>query len=451
MATVTEVTTPPRSGLHHIDALLDIGPGWNWLAPVRNELFYTFSLAGIETTAASTIIGASSEFTAAQRSAVAGLMDYVGSLTGIQFTLTADGAAADIHFSNGNISDPSFAGYTRSNWTYKYNGAREITSFTADAYVFIDTTDRPRQLAPTADNGGLELLLHEIGHAMGLKHPFTGDTQLSGAEDDTLHTLMSYGRIGDPKSAYSPFDIDALMYLYGGDGLGGALGLGGQGLYLIGNEVPETLAGSNGNDVLQGSGGDDVLQGGAGDDLLQGGAGIDTAVYAQARSQYTLAQHAARISGGTEGSDLLQQVERLRFSDTSVAIDLAGNAGSTAQILRALFGSAALSNKGFVGAGLSLFDGGMSYADVVALAIATPEFEQLAGSHSNAAFVTTVYRNVVGVAPTAAERDSFVAQLDNGTYTQTSLGVMAAQIALNAQGVEITGLADTGIAFTPVG
>jgi hypothetical protein len=441
MATLTDVTTAPKSGLHHIDSLLDIGPGWNWLAPARNELFYTFSLAGIEATAAATITGNSSEFTAAQRSAVEELMNYVGSITGIRFTLTADGAAADLHFSNGNITDPSFAGYTRSDWNYRYNGAQQITSFTADAYVFIDTIDRPRLLTPTADNGGYELLLHEIGHAMGLKHPFSGDTQLSGGEDDTLHTLMSYIKIGDPKSAYSPFDIDALAYLYGGDGLGGALGLGGRGLYLIGSDAPETLAGGSGNDLLQGSGGDD---------LLQGGAGIDTAVYAQARSQYTLAQHATRVSGA-EGTDTLNQVERLRFSDTAVAIDLAGNAGSTAQILRAFFGSAALANKGAVGIGLSLFDGGMAYADVVALAIATPDFQQLAGSHSNADFVSTVYRNVVGVAPTAAERDSFVALLDNGTYTQTSLGVLAAQIAVNAQSVDITGLADTGIAFTPVG
>ena len=447
MATLTDVTTQPHSGLNHSDALLDIGPNWNWLAPARNELFYTFSLATIEPVASTYVTGASTEFTAAQRSAVAGLMDYVGSLTGIKFTLTADGAAADIHFSNGDITNPSFAGYTRSAWNYRYDGAQKITSFVADAYVFIDTTQYPRLLAPTVANGGVELLLHEIGHAMGLKHPFAGDPQLSSTEDDTLHTLMSYTHVGDPKDTYSPFDIDALLYLYGGDGLGGALGLGARGLYLVGDDVAETLAGSSGNDRLQGGGGDDVLH---------GGAGIDTAVYAHPRGAYTLAQHATRISGAEEGTDTLDQVERLRFADTSVAIDLAGNAGSTAQVLRAIFGSAALANKAYVGIGLSLFDGGMSYAGVVALAIGTSEFAQLAGSPtagavSNAAFVDTVYRNVVGVAPTAAERDSFVALLDHGSHTQASLGVLAAQVALNAQSVEITGLAETGIAFTPVG
>jgi serralysin len=373
---------------------------------------------------------------------VIGLMNYVGSITGIKFTLTADGAAADFHFADCDISNPSFGGYTRWNWNYKNNGAQQITSYTADAYVFIDTIEYSRQLTPTVSNGGIELLLHEIGHAMGLKHPFAGEPRLSSADDDTMHTLMSYTRVGSNKSTYSPFDLDALMYLYGGDGLGGALGQGGKGLYLIGDEVPETLNGGTGHDVLQGGGGDD---------MLQGGAGIDTAVYSQARNQYTLSQKATRISGATDGADTLTQVERLRFSDMSLAIDLAGNAGSTAQILRAIFGSSALANKTYVGIGLSLFDGGMAYADIVALAIATAEFQQLAGSHSNTAFVNTVYRNVVGVAPTAAERDSFVSLLDNGTYTQTSLGVLAAQTGLNAQSVEITGLADTGVPFTPVG
>ena len=43
MTTVSQVTTQPESGLHHIDALLDGGPGWNWLAPTRNVIYYSFS------------------------------------------------------------------------------------------------------------------------------------------------------------------------------------------------------------------------------------------------------------------------------------------------------------------------------------------------------------------------------------------------------------------------
>ena len=46
--------------------------------------------------------------------------------------------------------------------------------------------------------GGYEVLLHEIGHAMGLKHPFAelvGDAVLPAALDNTGFTVMSYTRI----------------------------------------------------------------------------------------------------------------------------------------------------------------------------------------------------------------------------------------------------------------
>ncbi len=39
---------------------------------------------------------------------------------------------------------------------------------------------------------GYYTILHEIGHALGLKHPFEGYPVLSEDNDDTLHTVMSY-------------------------------------------------------------------------------------------------------------------------------------------------------------------------------------------------------------------------------------------------------------------
>lgn len=442
MATVTDVNTRPASGLLHIDAVLDTGPGWNWLTPARNELFFTFSLVGTESVSSQYISGATSVFSAAQQVAVVDAMAHLTDITGIRFTLTTDGNAADFHFANGDISIGNFTGYTRWNWNYRSDGAQQVTSYTADAYVFIDAITQPHNLTPTVGNGGVELLLHEIGHAMGLKHPFAGDPRLATGDDHTGNTLMSYTHQGGNQDDYSPFDVAALSYLYGGDGLGGALGQGGTGRFLIGHNIAETLVGTAARDVLQGNGGNDVLQ---------GGDGIDTAIYTRARAEHTLTLSTGRIVGGGAGNDTLQQVERLQFADTSVAIDLAGAAGSTAQILRAIFGSAALHNPVYAGIGLSLFDGGMAYADIVALAIATPEFAQLAGGRSNTAFVDTVYRNVVGVAPTAEQRAGFVALLDDGTHTQASLGVLAAQIDVNVQSAELVGLATTGLAFTPAG
>jgi hypothetical protein len=44
MATVSDTTTTPLSGLNHIDALLDKGSDWNYLSNSNaNVLYYTFS------------------------------------------------------------------------------------------------------------------------------------------------------------------------------------------------------------------------------------------------------------------------------------------------------------------------------------------------------------------------------------------------------------------------
>lgn len=206
-------------------------------------------------------------------------------------------------------------------------------------------------------------------------------------------------------------------------------------------------------DILTGNASANRLNGMGGDDKLDGAGGIDTAIFTLNRADATLKKTATgwTVTSTAEGVDTLSNIERLTFTDASVALDMSGNAGNTAQVLRAFFGNSALSNPLFAGVGLSLFDGGMAYADVVALAIGTAEFAQLAGGRSNKAFVETVYLNVIGVTPSAAERDSLVALLDNGSFTQTSLGVLAAQHAANTGSVALTGLAESGLAFTPFG
>ena len=60
MTTVAEATAQPATGLNHIDALLDTGPGWNWLAPARTVLYYSFALDAPNPNAGSKISGATS-------------------------------------------------------------------------------------------------------------------------------------------------------------------------------------------------------------------------------------------------------------------------------------------------------------------------------------------------------------------------------------------------------
>ncbi|MBL8362773.1 MAG: cadherin-like domain-containing protein [Rubrivivax sp.] len=244
-------------------------------------------------------------------------------------------------------------------------------------------------------------------------------------------------------------------------------GVGGTNLYTInlqvvpvttlteGTAAADTLAGGAAADALRGGAGRDRLTGAGGNDLLDGGSDIDTAVYGGARAVYRVqtapfgwtVEHA---SGG-EGRDTLAAVERLRFTDTAIALDLDGHAGSVAEILRGVFGKSSLANKLFVGIGLQLFDAGVSYAEVVRLALGTEVFRNLTGDGSNESLVNVLYRNVMGSAPSVADIQYFAGLIANGTYTRESLAVTACQFTLNADSVDLVGLVATGIEYTPQG
>lgn len=222
---------------------------------------------------------------------------------------------------------------------------------------------------------------------------------------------------------------------------------------LEGGKGADRMLLGEGNDVASGFGGNDWIRGGAGDDALDGGRGIDTAQYSVPRAAATLTRDANgwTVRSAADGVDTLTGMERLVFSDMRVALDLDGNAGTVARLLGALFGPAATSNRIYAGIGLELLDSGTSSAQLAALAVSTDEFARLAGGRSNAQFVDLVYRNVVGTAPTEAERALFVGWLDRGEQTQGSLALLAAETALTAQAIGLVGLAAGGLPYDPMG
>ena len=205
-----------------------------------------------------------------------------------------------------------------------------------------------------------------------------------------------------------------------------------------GNSLSNALAGNAGNNVLTGGGGNDALN---------GGDGVDVAAFGASRNQYDLTIGTANLqvsdNAAQEGTDTLEEVERLRFADVSLALDLSGNAGRVAKILGAVFGSESVSNEAFVGIGLGVADSGMSYEALMQLAL---NFRLGAGA-SNTAIVDLLYTNVVGFHPDDATLNSFVGLLDNGTFTPGSLGVLAADHSLNASHINLAGLAETGLEY----
>jgi Ca2+-binding RTX toxin-like protein len=318
MATLTDVTTRPSSGLTHIDALLDRGPGWNWLSPSRTVLFYTFDTSAVDPNRASEITGGVTPFNAAQQSAVVSALALMSAITGITFSLTAQASQADLHFAAANLTTPSNAGLASWSNSYSFSG-QNIVSYTADAWVYLDNVEFSGvNTTPSVGTVGFEVLLHELGHAMGLKHPFEGPVVMPTALDRTSFTLMSYTDSGGPYSSYRSLDIAALRFLYGDDGLGGPLGQGGTARFLTGSPNGDTLVGTSG---------DDKFEGGLGNDTIEGGAGTDTAIFSGNRVGYTVTLNGGEVTVvGPDGTDRLTGVEVLKFADESVFVSPGGPA-----------------------------------------------------------------------------------------------------------------------------
>ena len=192
----------------------------------------------------------------------------------------------------------------------------------------------------------------------------------------------------------------------------------------------------------------DTFKGQPGTDLIDGGLGTDTVVYSGPAKQYTVNKSGNRYivsePTGSDDTDYLTNIERLKFSDKSMAIDLDRNAGTTAKILGAVFGKESVSNKSYVGIGLSFLDAGWTYDNLAGLAL------DAAGAKTNDQIVSLLWTNVIGSKPTAADKQPFIALLENG-MSSGALAHLAADTSLNATNINLVGLAQTGIEYIPVG
>ncbi len=151
------------------------------------------------------------------------------------------------------------------------------------------------------------------------------------------------------------------------------------------------------------------------------------------------------LDAGIDGVDELVGVERLQFTDCSLALDLAGNAGVVARILGAVFGPAEVANALYAGIGLYHLDRGLSAPELVQMAIDA----RLGSGASPTAVVELLYGNVMGQPPSADERDAFVALLESHAYTTASLGMLAADHALNLARIDLVGLSARGLDYLP--
>ena len=144
------------------------------------------------------------KLTSLERDFVRQAFKYISSIVDLNFVEATDAShAGTITIAiNQKPNDPTSYGYT-----YFVDG-------NAGSSIFYDVDYR----AMTFSQGSM--LLHEMGHALGLVHPFFDGsnpyaTHLASAEDTLAWSVMSYKGGGRVNMAYSPLDIATLQSLYG--------------------------------------------------------------------------------------------------------------------------------------------------------------------------------------------------------------------------------------------
>lgn len=355
-----------------------------------------------------------------------------------------------------------------------------------------------------------ETLLHEIGHALGLKHPFYNSdkptaTVLPDSQDDIQHTLMSYtyrnlqGEEGNEFSFHPttpmPLDIAAIQYIYGANtnfhagndiysysdsgtyhqtlwdagGIDTIQFIGaapahinlnatsgsfvGQSVYAqsngvnIGKPVPNVwIAGNVTIENATGGSGKDFLTGNAAANLLDGNAGIDTVIIPASFAQYSINQIATHSFRSAEKSN-------------------ANNQDQLNNVERILFNDAKLAldlddHAGWIAKLLGAVFGKASVANQAYVGIglneadARGDYQQLAsyalsanGLTTHEQIVTTLWANLFGTAPSSAEKSSYIKMLDSGEISPAGLAIIAADSEINTQNINLVGLTQQGIAY----
>jgi hypothetical protein len=213
------------------------------------------------------------------------------------------------------------------------------------------------------------------------------------------------------------------------------------------------------NNVITGNEGNNVLTGGAGNDTIDGGGGIDTAVYTGKFADYkitvgTTSQAPATTvtdqrASSPDGSDSLTNVERLKFADEKLALDLGVNdaGGKTVLILGAALGAVFPNNHSLAGLVLGYFDGGGTVLSGAKLLLDTGIEAAFAGGSDNTSLVKFIYTNVNGKAPDAATLANLVAPLNNHSATMAQWLTDMAESPANQAHVQLAGFAVSGLQY----
>ena len=272
---------------------------------------------------------------------------------------------------------------------------------------------------------------------------------------DSIYDLMYWPSNGvKPASNPQPSTADNTPQLY----------IGGQSTLLMGSTYADAIVISDritsplintfaGNDIICDLGANPSPT------SIDGGLGVDTSWYSYLRGKYQITHNGDGTWGVTQSgaiADTLKNIERLKFSDGYVALDVGANqsAGATQLLLGAVLGKDLLATKQpLIGAVIDLFDHAYTLQQLSGAVMRLPIWDALTGKAvpTNTDIANYLLWRLNGVTPDVSTLANAVNALDaqpDINHGQGDFLWHLAESAANQAQVGLVGLAATGLAFT---
>ena len=470
--------------------------GYSKLIEDSKTIFYTFPESVPVYSAATQMAEGFTPFNDIQKQNAIAVLKYIETVTELSFVPTSEALESNTLL---------FALNTQEEDSYAYAYLPEIHPLGSDIYMAIHPTNETMSVGTE----GALTLIHEIGHALGLKHPHEVEegvgpvSVLPSEEDSVANTVMSYeeSTVENFKFEFNTLDIAALHYIYGpnpnarasddtyelsstrtnfiwdgagvdtidasklkagvtlhltpgyhdfvGESAASIVTAPGQITVNFGTTI-ENIVGSAFSDALFGNAQDNVITGNVGSDFIDGGDGTDIAIYSEFLSEITL-------SSTKEGARVTWEITLANGDkDTLVNVErLSFNDTRVALDLDGHAGSTAKLLGAFLGsAGVSNknFVGiGLQYLDSGGTYESLMELaiSTVFGETPNSrSVVATFYQNLAGQQAPESVIDTYADLLDNGDLSVLSLSLQVADNEINLSNIDLVGLASTGIEYS---